>query len=389
MNGYSHNLLVIESKAGEGNSDSINAIIHLPQVSNISHYIIVKIRYQRGRNMVLRRYLTIIVMGYLILLILATTSTANSELSENRSADPLPSWKDGLIKAAIISFVANSTNESHPDYVAPEERIATFDNDGTLLCELPDVVQVSFMLDRIREMAPKHPEWNNTEPFSSILFGDRFNSANFSLNETIQIYITTSANLTSDQYIGLAKDWLNKSQHPRFSQPYTKCVYKPMQELLSYLRSEGFKIYIVTGGDEDFVRSFSDEIYGIPPEQVIGSAPRVQFVEDKHNVSVVKLPQILGFDDGQEKVKEIVQDIGLRPIFAYGNSDGDIPMLQYATSDNRRGMGLLNHHDDPIREYAYDRQLGAMGKLDKGLDMAGDWGWQVVSMKDDWKEIWA
>ena len=150
----------------------------------------------------------------------------------------------------------------------------------------------------------------------------------------------------------------------------------------------GFKVYIVTGGDEDFVRSFSDEIYGIPPEQVIGSALRVQLVEDNHNVSVVKLPQILVFDDGQEKVKEIVQNIGLKSIFAYGNSDGDIPMLQYATSDNRHGLGLLNHHDDPIREYAYDRQL-AMGKLDKGLDMAGEWDWQVVSMKDDWKEIWA
>jgi len=319
---------------------------------------------------------------------LASTVSSNDELFDEGLADPLPSWKDGLVKDAIINFVANTTNESHPNYVAPEERIATFDNDGTLLCELPDVVQVSFMLDRIREMAPEHAEWNDMEPFSSILSGDRFNSANFSLNETIQIYIATSANLTSDQYISLAKDWLNISQHPRFGQPYTKCVYKPMLELLGYLRSEGFKVYIVTGGDEDFVRSFSDEIYGIPPEQVIGSALRVQFVEDNHNVSVVKLPQILVFDDGQEKVKEIVQNIGLKSIFAYGNSDGDIPMLQYATSDNRHGLGLLNHHDDPIREYAYDRQL-AMGKLDKGLDMADEWGWQVVSMKDDWKEIWA
>ena len=339
--------------------------------------------------MVIRRCLTLFVICYLSILMLASTVSSNGELFDEGLADPLPSWKDGLIKDAIINFVANTTNESHPNYVAPEERIATFDNDGTLLCELPDVVQVSFMLDRIRKMAPEHPEWNDMEPFSSILSGDRFNSANFSLNETIQIYIATSANLTSDQYISLAKDWLNKSQHPRFGQPYTKCVYKPMLELLGYLRSEGFKVYIVTGGDEDFVRSFSDEIYGIPPEQVIGSALRVQFVEDNYNVSVVKLPQILVFDDGQEKVKEIVQNIGLRPIFAYGNSDGDIPMLQYATSDNRHGLGLLNHHDDPIREYAYDRQIVAMGKLDKGLDMAGEWDWQVVSMKDDWKEIWA
>jgi phosphoserine phosphatase len=338
--------------------------------------------------MLIRRYLTLFEVGYVIILILASTVTANGELFDEGSTDPLPSWNDGLIKEAIISFVANTTNESNPNYMAPEERIATFDNDGTLLCELPDVVQVSFILDRIKEMAPEYSEWNNTEPFSSILSGQRFNSANFSLNETIQLYITTTANLTSDQYMSLARDWLNKSQHPRFGQPYTKCVYRPMLELLSYLRSEGFKVYIVTGGDEDFVRSFSDEIFGIPPEQVIGSALMVRFVEDNHSISVVKLPQILVYNDGQEKVKEIVQNIGIRPIFAYGNSDGDIPMLQYATSDNRTGMGLLNHHDDPIREYAYDRQL-AMGKLDKGLDMAGEWGWQVVSMKDDWKEIWA
>lgn len=337
--------------------------------------------------MKIRTYLALFVITHLIILSMVSTVAANAEIPLKNAADPLPSWKEGLIKAAIISFVTNTTNVSHPDYVDPEERIATFDNDGTLWCELPDVVQVSFMLDRIREMAPEHPEWNDTEPFSSILSGERFNSANFSLNETIQIYITTSANLTSEQYMGQVKDWLNKSQHPRFVQPYTKCVYKPMLELLSYLRSEGFKVYIVTGGDEDFVRSFSDEIYGIPPEQVIGSALRVQLVEDNHSVSVVKLPQILVFDDGQEKTKEIVQNIGLRPILAYGNSDGDIPMLQYATSDNRHGLGLLNHHDDPIREYAYDRQIVAMGKLDKGLDMAGEWSWQVVSMKNDWKEI--
>jgi phosphoserine phosphatase len=338
--------------------------------------------------MLIRRYLTLFEVGYVIILILASTVTANGELFDKGSTDPLPSWNDGLIKEAIISFVANTTNESNPNYMAPEERIATFDNDGTLWCELPDVVQVSFILDRIKEMAPEHSEWDKTEPFSSILSCQRFNSANFSINETIQLYITTTANLTSDQYMSLARDWLNKSQHPRFGQPYTKCVYRPMLELLSYLRSEGFKVYIVTGGDEDFVRSFSDEIFGIPPEQVIGSALMVRFVEDNHSISVVKLPQILVYNDGQEKVKEIVQNIGIRPIFAYGNSDGDIPMLQYATSDNRTGMGLLNHHDDPIREYAYDRQL-AMGKLDKGLDMAGEWGWQVVSMKDDWKEIWA
>lgn len=302
------------------------------------------------------------------------------------SGDPLPAWNEGKTKAAILNFVANSTNQSHPDYVEPEERIATFDNDGTLWCEYPDYVQSLFMFDRVRDMAAEHPEWNSTEPFRSIISGERFASANFSINESLQIYVVTSTNMTSDEYMDLAKEWLNTSRHPRFDLPYTRCVYKPMLELLSYLQSEGFKVYIVTGGDEDFVRSFSDEVYGIPPEQVIGSAFRLQFVENNSSVSVVKLPQILVVDDGQEKAKEIVQNIGKRPILAYGNSNGDIPMLQFTTSDGRHGLGLLNHHDDPVREYAYDKE-SAIGRLDSGLELAGEWGWQIVSMKNDWKEI--
>jgi phosphoserine phosphatase len=321
------------------------------------------------------------------LIILSIASNVSSTMqSEKGAIDPLPSWNDGSTKAAIVSFVGNTTNESHSSYVPPEERIATFDNDGTLWCESPDYVQSLFMFDRIRDMAPEHPEWNDTEPFSSILSGKRLNSANFSINESLQIYIVTSANLTADEYMSLARDWLNSSQHPRFSLPYTKCIYKPMLELLRYLQSEGFKVYIVTGGDEDFVRAFSYDVYGIPPEQVIGSAFRLQFMENNRTVSVVKLPQIQVMDDGQEKAKEIQQNIGIRPILAYGNSNGDIPMLQFATSDRRHGMGLLNHHDDPVREYAYDN-ASAIGRLDKGLEMAGEWGWQIVSMKDDWKEI--
>ena len=330
--------------------------------------------------------LALFVTAYLIIISLASSVSPNVYMSEKDASDPLPSWNEGSVKAAIVRFVDNTTNETHPDYVPSEERIATFDNDGTLWCESPDYVQSLFMFDRIRDMGPEHPEWNDTEPFSSILSGKRLNSANFSINESLQIYIATSTNLTSNEYMSLARDWLNTSQHPRFGLPYTKCIYKPMLELLSYLQSEDFKVYIVTGGDEDFVRAFSDEVYGIPPEQVVGSAFRLQFIENNSSVSVVKLPQILVVDDGQEKAKEIVQNIGRRPIFAYGNSNGDIPMLQFTTSDNVHGMGLLNHHDDPIREYAYDRQ-SPIGRLDKGLDMAGEWGWQIVSIKDDWKEI--
>ncbi len=308
----------------------------------------------------------------------------NSSLSDQGAVDPLPSWNEGSAKSAILNFVANATNESNPDYAEPEERIATFDNDGTLWREYPDYVQSRFMLDRIKDMSAQHPEWNTKEPFSSILSGKRFATSNFSTLEAMQIYITTSSNLTADEYMSLARSWLNRSKDPHFGLPYTRCVYKPMLELLSYLRAEGFKIYIVTGGDEDFVRAFSDEIYGIPPEQVIGSAFKLQFIENNSSSQVRKLPEILVIDDGQEKALEIQQNIGRRPIFAYGNSDGDIPMLQFTTGGNRQGIGLLNHHDDPIREYAYDNR-SAVGRLDEGLKMAKLWGWHEVSMKNDWK----
>ncbi len=310
----------------------------------------------------------------------------NCSISYHGSQDPLPSWNERPAKNAILNFVANVTNKSNPDYVEPEERIATFDNDGTLLCEYPDPVQVRFMLDRVRTIAPDHPEWNYTEPFSSILSGKRFTIGNFSINELMQIYVATSSNLTPEQYMSLAREWLNRSKDPHLGLPYTKCVYKPMLELLSYLRAEGFKEYIVTGGDADFVRAFSEEVYGIPPEQVIGSAIKLQFISNNSSCSVVKLPEILVYDDGQEKAEEIQLIIGRPPILAYGNSDGDIPMLQFATGDGRRGLGLLNHHDDPIREFAYDNDP-SIGALDKGLKMAGDWGWQVVSMKNDWNNI--
>jgi phosphoserine phosphatase len=314
------------------------------------------------------------------------TYTLQDDSSIQEVVDPLPSWNEGSAKNAILSFVANVTDESNPNYVEPEDRIATFDNDGTLWCEYPDVVQFIFLLDRVKDMASEHPEWNDTEPFSSILSGGRYALSDFSRDEVMQIWFATSSNITADEYTSLARDWLDKSINSHFDLPYTACVYKPMLELLNYLRTEGFKIYIVSGGDEDFVRAFSEEVYGIPPEQVIGTALSLQFIENNGSTNLMRLPEFLVWTDGQEKAKEIQNNIGVRPIFAYGNFDGDIPMLQFATGGDRQGIGLLNHHDDPIREYAYvDYALG--GGLDKGLEIAGEWGWQVVSMKDDWKCI--
>ena len=314
--------------------------------------------------------------------------TPQEDLSIQGTVDPLPSWNEGSAKNAILSFVANITDENNPNYVEPDDRIATFDNDGTLWCEYPDVVQFLFLLDRVKDMAPEHPEWNDTEPFISIISGKRFTLSNFSIDEAMQIWVATSSNITADEYTSLARDWLDKSTNSHFDLPYTACVYKPMLELLNYLRTEGFKIYIVSGGDEDFIRAFSEEVYGIPPEQVIGTALSLQFIENNGSTYLMRLPEFLVYTDGREKAMEIQNNIGVRPIFAYGNCDGDIPMLQLATGGDRQGMGLLNHHDDPIREFEYDDYpLG--GELDKGLEIAGEWGWQVVSMKDDWKEIWA
>lgn len=318
---------------------------------------------------------------HLVLFVLAIAFMPSSVL-----ADPLPSWNDGAAKTAIFSFVANVTNTSSQNYVEPSERIATFDNDGTLWCEYPDYVQSLFMLDKVRDMAPAHPEWNDAEPFKSIISGKRFATSNFSAVESMQIYLAVSANLTPDEYLILARDWLSRSNNSELGMPHTSCVYKPMLELMSYLKEKGFRIYIVTGGDEDFVRSFSEDVYAIPPEQVIGTALKLQYVENNSSCYLVKLPEILVVSDGQEKPKEIQQNIGLRPILAYGNSDGDIPMLKFATSGNRYSLGLLNLHDDPVREFAYDNTT-AVGKLDRGPALAGQWGWQVVSMKDDWKAV--
>lgn len=331
--------------------------------------------------------LALICIPFLVTALEPKTIDTDTKLSYQGAVDPLPSWNDGSAKNAILSFVANVTNRSNPDYVEPEDRIAVFDNDGTLWCEYPDYVQNSFIFERIKGMAPDHPEWNCTEPFSSVISGGQLATSNISsFKDLIQIYAVASSNLTPDEYICLARDWLNRSNNSHFALPYTKCVYKPMLELLSYLREEGFKTYIVTGGDGDFVRAFSEEAYGIPPEQVIGTANKLKFIENNGSCSVIKLPEIFVFNDVQEKAKEIQLIIGRPPIFAYGNSDGDIPMLEFSTGVGRQGLGLLNHHDDPIREYAYDNK-SAVGTLDKGLKMAGEWGWQVVSMKNDWKEI--
>ncbi len=283
--------------------------------------------------------------------------------------DPLPSWNDSPSKSAITAFVAKVTKDGSPDFVKPEDRIAVFDNDGTLWCEQPLYFQLLFALDRVKALAPQHPEWNDTEPFKSVLAGDMKGLAATGEKGLVEIMMATHSSMTTDEFNQIVKDWIKTARHPRFHRPYTSLAYQPMLELLTYLRANGFKTFIVSGGGIEFMRVFAEGVYGIPPEQVIGSSGVTKF-EMRDGIPVlVKEPKIDFVNDGPGKPVGINQFIGRRPIFAFGNSDGDLQMLQWTTAgDGPRFAGLV-HHTDADREYAYDRD-SHVGKLDKAWDEA-------------------
>ncbi|MBN8596323.1 MAG: haloacid dehalogenase-like hydrolase [Planctomycetes bacterium] len=318
-----------------------------------------------------------------------------------RAADPLPSWNDTAPKKEIIAFVQEVTKEGSPFFVAPEERIATFDNDGTLWCEQPLYVQGVFALDRVKELAPGHPKWKDQEPFKSILAGNLKEALAGGDKALLELIAATHSGMTVEAFEKIVTDWLATAKHPRFKQPYTKCIYQPMVELAAYLRANGFKTYIVSGGGVEFMRPWTEKAYGIPPSQVVGSRGKTKFQMTDSGPELFKLPEVDFIDDGPGKPIGINQQIGRRPIIACGNSDGDLEMLQWTTMVDwpplsgglrlRRDpppnrFGLIVHHTDGIREYAYDRN-SHIGKLDKALDEAPKRGWTVVSMKDDWKTI--
>jgi len=301
--------------------------------------------------------------------------------------DLLPSWNDGAAKKAITDFVARVTTQGGADFVAPSERIAVFDNDGTLWCEQPEYFQALFAFDRIRAMAPQHPEWKETEPFKSFLSGDK--EALAALDEKALIVLVEAAHsgMTTDEFAKFVADWLAQAKHPRFNRPFNELVYQPMLELLGYLRSNGFKTFIVSGGGVEFMRVWADKAYGIPPEQVVGSSGVVKFEIGADGKPVLmKLAKVEFVDDGPGKPVGINRFIGHRPIFAFGNSDGDLQMLQWTTAGAGGRFGGLVHHTDAEREYAYDRQ-SKVGKLDKAWDDAKQRGWTVVDMKQDWKTV--
>jgi phosphoglycolate phosphatase-like HAD superfamily hydrolase len=303
-------------------------------------------------------------------------------------SEPLASWNDGAVRTAVVDFVQRVTKEGGPDYVAPAERIATIDNDGTLWAEQPIYFQFQFALDRVKALAPQHPEWKSKPPFQAVLSGNVKALMATGEKGLLSIMAASHTGMTTDEFAKIVADWLATARHPRFNRPYTDLVYQPMLELLGYLRDNGFKTFIVSGGGVEFMRVFADRVYGIPPEQVVGSSGQTKFEMRDGNPVLVKLPKVLLVDDGPGKPVGINLFIGRRPMLAFGNSDGDQQMLEWtAAGAGARFMGLV-HHTDAEREWAYDRN-SAVGRLDKALEEANAKGWTVVDMKRDWKKVFA
>jgi phosphoserine phosphatase len=302
-------------------------------------------------------------------------------------ADPLPSWRDGPAKHAILAFVASVTTEGGPGYVSPAERIATFDNDGCLWAEQPMYVQLMFAIDRVQALASQHPEWNTQEPFAALLRGDTKATLAGGEHAIMELIMATHTGMTTDEFSAVVTGWLATARHPVTGKPYTDMVYQPMLEVLAYLRANGFRTWIVSGGGIEFMRPWSEQVYGIPPEQVIGSSIVTTFELRDGRPALLRQAKIDFIDDKAGKPVGIHARIGRRPIAAFGNSDGDLQMMQYTAAGAGCKFCLFVHHDDAEREWAYDR-TSSVGRLDQGLDEAYARGWTVVSMKNDWTTIY-
>ncbi len=304
------------------------------------------------------------------------------------ASDELPSWNDGPAKARIVAFVKSVTEAGTPDFVPPAERIAVFDNDGTLWSEQPAYVQAMFVADRVKALAPKRPEWKTKEPYASLLRGDLRAVAAGGEKALAQLVMATHAGMSTDEFAKVASDWIATARHPKTGRLYTEMVYQPMVELLAYLRANGFKTYIVSGGGVEFMRPWVERVYGIPPEQVIGSTIRTKFELRGGVPTLVRLPEIDFIDDKAGKPVGIHRNIGRRPIAAFGNSDGDLEMLQWTAAGAGPRLAAIVRHTDAEREWAYDR-TSKVGRLDRALDEAGTKGWTVIDMKRDWRRVFA
>jgi phosphoserine phosphatase len=301
--------------------------------------------------------------------------------------DPLPSWNDGSTKQSIIDFVNEVTDESSPNFVIPADRIATFDNDGTLWSEQPYYFQFQFTFDRVKEMAADYPEWNDNPLFIAALDNDMKTVMKSGMKGLMEILMTTHAGMTTAEFAQIVKEWINTAKHPKTNKLYKEMVFQPMLELLDYLRANGFITYIVSGGGIEFMRPWTEEVYGIPAEQVVGSSIKVKFEIRDGQPVLLKLPELDFYDDKEGKPVAINKFIGKRPIAAFGNSDGDLQMLQWTAAGEGKRLMLYVHHTDADREWAYDRE-SHIGGLNKGLDEANEKGWTVVDMKNDWNKIY-
>jgi hypothetical protein len=325
----------------------------------------------------------------------ATAGTLNSNASRASERDaPLPSWRAGPAKQAILEFVRTTTERSSAGFVPPDDRIATFDQDGTLWVEHPLYTQAMFALYRVHAMAPQHPEWRHAEPFSSVLSGDREALGKFSEHDWFAIIAATHSGMSTDAFPPLVQPWLAAAKDPRFKRPFTELVYQPMREVMEFLRANGFRTYIVTGGGQDFVRVYSQRVYGVPPEQVIGSVDQTQYLVTGGKAVLMRLPKVAFIDDGDGKAIGIERVIGKRPYAAFGNSDGDRAMLEWTAAGDGPRLKMLVHHDDAQREYAYgpggglpDTKVGTFSEA--LMTRAKSGGWSVISMKNDWNRVFA
>jgi len=340
------------------------------------------------------------VPSLLFLLILAgCTSTppapARTQPAATAAVDPLSSWNDGAAKQAIVDFVKTTIDKGSPKFVAPEDRIATFDQDGTTWVEQPMYSQVLFAFDRIAGLAPQHPEWKTKEPFKAILTGDKEAMSKFSMKDIELVFAVTSTGMTAEAFPPIVKDWMTTAKHPRFDRPYPQMVYQPMLELMKYLRDNGYRTYIVTGGGQDFVRAYAQQVYDIPPEQIVGSALDTKYEYNKEGQGVLmRDPKLLLNNNFAGKAEDIYLFIGKHPHAAFGNSTGDQQMLEYTQAGGGASLEMLVLHDDATREYAYGPAQGLpdskVGTFTQALyDEAKAKGWTVISMKNDWKQIFA
>ena len=329
------------------------------------------------------------IRNFVLLLLMSTALTACMTANPSIDSNPpnsLSQWNKGAPKTAIVDFVASVTDPASPGFIPPEERIAVFDNDGTLWSEQPVYFQVFFIMDRVKELAPQHPEWKTKEPFASVLKGDMKTALAGGEHAILELAMATHAGTTTEEFEQLVAEWIATARHPKTDKLFTEMVYAPMVELLDYLRANGFKTFIVSGGGIEFMRPWAERVYGIPPEQVIGSSIKTEYKVVDGTPEIVRLPEMNFIDDKAGKPVGIHQHIGRRPVIAVGNSDGDFQMLEWTTAGDGNRLGIYLHHDDAEREWAYDRE-SHIGRLARGLDEAPARGWVVVSMKDDFKTV--